>query len=129
MLVLWLALQATAIVLYLSVGGLLGFALLAVFFGVSYGSVMPLYAMVTREFFGARVMGSSYGAIFFLSCIGMGLGAWVGGRFFDSFGTYQLMYLLSSAASGIGAVLVAMLRPPRALDTHDSRARWSVRAA
>jgi len=90
------------------------FALLAVFFGVSYGSVMPLYAMVTREFFGARVMGSSYGAIFFLSCIGMGLGAWSGGRFFDSIGTYNLMYILSFTASGIGALLAATLRPPRA---------------
>ena len=107
----------------------MSFALLAIFFGISYGSVMPLYALVTREFFGARAVGSSYGAIFFLSCIGMGLGAWVGGRFFDSFGTYQLMYLSSFAASGIGAVLVTMLRPPRALDTHDPRTRWSVRAA
>lgn len=114
MLVLWLALQAMAIVLYLAVEGLVGFTLLAVFFGVSYGSVMPLYAMVTREFFGARVMGSSYGAIFFLSCIGMGLGAWFGGRFFDSFGTYNLMYILSFTASGMGALLAATLRPPRA---------------
>jgi hypothetical protein len=31
----------------------------------SYSSVIPLYAMVTREFFGARAMGSSYGANFF----------------------------------------------------------------
>ena len=30
----------------------------------SYSSVIPLCAMVTREFFGARAMGSSYGAIF-----------------------------------------------------------------
>ena len=45
----------------------------------SYSSVLPLYAMVTCEFFGARAMGSSYGAIFFLSHLGMGLGAWLGG--------------------------------------------------
>jgi MFS family permease len=128
-LVFWLSAQATAIGLYLAVESLMSFTLLAIFFGISYGSVMPLYALVTREFFGARALGSSYGAIFFLSCIGMGMGAWVGGRFFDSFGTYQLMYLLSFAASGIGAVLVAMLRPPRTLDTHGPRTRWSVRAA
>ena len=45
----------------------------------SYSSVIPLYAMVTRAFFGARAMGSSYGAKFFLSYLGMGLGAWLGG--------------------------------------------------
>ncbi|MBM3222263.1 MAG: MFS transporter, partial [Candidatus Tectomicrobia bacterium] len=87
MLVFWLISQAATIVLYRVVEAQLSFTLLALWFGVSYGSVMPLYAMVTREFFGPRVMGTSYGAIFFLSCLGMGIGAWVGGRLFDSFGT------------------------------------------
>ena len=44
----------------------------------------------------------------------MGLGAWFGGWFFDSLGTYNLMYILSFTASGIGALLAATLRPPRA---------------
>ena len=49
---------------------------------------------------------------FFLSCLRLGLGAWLGGWFFKGFGTYNLMYLLSFAASGIGALLAAVLRPP-----------------
>jgi hypothetical protein len=59
--------------------------------------------------------------IFFLSCLGMGLGARLGGWFFKGFGTYNLMYLLSFAASGIGALLAAMLRPPRI----PWRSQWS----
>ena len=114
MLVFWLASQATTIVLYRLVEGQLSFTLLAIWFGMSYGSVMPLYAMLTREFFGPRVMGTSYGAIFLLSGLGMGVGAWVGGRLFDSSGTYQLMYLLGFAASAIGAICAALLQPPRA---------------
>lgn len=114
MLVLWLLSQATVIVLYRVVEGQTSFTLLAIVFGLSYGSVMPLYAMVTREFFGPSVMGTSYGAIFFLSCTGMGVGAWVGGRLFDSSGTYQLMYLLSFTASVVGALCAVALRPPRA---------------
>ncbi|MGE3538369.1 MAG: MFS transporter [Candidatus Tectimicrobiota bacterium] len=113
MLVLWLASQATTIALYRLVQDQMSFTLLALWFGVSYGSVMPLYAVVTREFFGPRVMGTSYGAIFLLSCLGMGVGAWVGGRLFDSLGSYHLMYLLGFAASAIGAVCAALLRPPR----------------
>lgn len=113
MLVLWLTSQATTIGLYSLVEAPLNFTLLAIWFGMSYGSVMPLYAMVTREFFGPRVMGTSYGAIFMLSSLGMGLGAWVGGRLFDSFGTYQLMYLFGFTASAIGAVCAALLQPPR----------------
>ena len=45
-------------------------------FGVAYGGAMPLYPVVTREFFGERAMGTAYGAVFFISCIGMGLGSY-----------------------------------------------------
>src|SRR5438105_4640054 len=45
-----LALQAAMIVLYLFVREIGLFYLLAVAFGVAYGGVMPLYALVTREY-------------------------------------------------------------------------------
>ncbi|GIX47484.1 MAG: hypothetical protein KatS3mg131_1695 [Candidatus Tectimicrobiota bacterium] len=113
-LVLWLAMQASAILLYRRSGSLASFVLLALYFGVAYGGVMPLYAVVTREFFGARAMGSSYGAIFLLSCFGMGFGGWVGGRLFDVTGTYSAMYLLSFGLATAGALLAVALRPPAA---------------
>jgi sugar phosphate permease len=109
----WMGMQATAILLYLAVSDVAGFAMLALFFGVSYGGIMPLYAVVAREFFGARAMGTSYGAIFLLSCFGMGFGGWLGGRIFDAVGMYTLMYLLSFVFSASGAVLAICLRPPR----------------
>jgi hypothetical protein len=74
---------------------------------------MPLYAVVTREFFGARAMGTSYGAIFLLSCFGMGFGGWLGGCLFDAVGMYTVMYVLSFVFSASGAVLAICLRPPR----------------
>lgn len=120
-LVTWLVLQATAIALYLCLGGLSGFALIAMLFGLSYGGVMPLYALVAREFFGAQAMGASYGGIFMLSCIGMGLGAWFGGWIFDSAQTYALMYTLGFLSSAIGAVLATQLRAPQADDVPLSR--------
>jgi predicted MFS family arabinose efflux permease len=71
---------------------------------------MPLYAVVAREFFGERAMGASYGGIFFISYIGMGLGAWIGGQVFDRTGAYQIMYLLSFLYGAAGAVLALWLR-------------------
>ena len=50
---------------------------------MAYGGVMPLYALVTREYFGERVLGTAYGIVFFISCIGMGLGSWAGGVIHD----------------------------------------------
>ena len=77
-LVTWLFMQALAVLLYLLPRDYGSFTLLAVYFGFSFGGVMPLYAVVTRDLFGERAMGASYGGIFFLSCIGMGIGAWAG---------------------------------------------------
>jgi predicted MFS family arabinose efflux permease len=75
---------------------------------------MPLYAVVAREYFGARALGASYGAIFGLSCLGMGLGGWLGGRLFDSLGTYNGLYMLSFLFGTAGAVLAFWLRAPGA---------------
>lgn len=116
-LVFWLLMQATAIVLYRFAGSAHSFAIVALYFGLAYGGVMPLYAVVAREYFGAAAMGASYGAIFFLSCVGMGLGAWFGGRIFDATGAYQLLYVFSFGLAMAGLCLAGWLRPPRAYRT------------
>src|SRR5207247_2556661 len=71
-LIAMLSLQAPAILLYVVARGTASFYLLAVLFGVAYGGVMPLYALLTREYFGQRAMGGAYGAIYMLQAIGMG---------------------------------------------------------
>ena len=43
-----------------------------------------------------------------------GPGSVAGRVVFQGFGAYNLLYFLSFAARGIGALLGAMLRPPRA---------------
>ena len=35
----------------------------SVVFGLAYGGVMPLYAVLVRDFFGARIMGTVFGAV------------------------------------------------------------------
>jgi sugar phosphate permease len=112
-LVIWLTMQATAVLLYLFVGDFVGFTTLGLYFGISYGGVMPLYAVVAREYFGARALGASYGAIFGLSCLGMGLGAWLGGWLFDSLGAYTGLYVLSFLFGSAGALLAFWLRAPQ----------------
>lgn len=107
-----LALQAVSIVLYLLAGPLWTFLGLAVLFGVSYGGVMPLYAVLTRQYFGPRVIGTMYGAVFGISAIGMGLGSYLGGLFFDLTGTYAGLYVVSFLL-GLSAIALGFgLRPP-----------------
>jgi len=112
-LVAGLALQAAMVFAYLFTREAWSFYAAAVVFGVAYGGVMPIYALVTREYFGEKVMGTAYGAVFLISTLGMGLGSFAGGWIHDVLGTYAWLYITSTAI-GVGAMVLAFtFRPPR----------------
>jgi MFS family permease len=112
-----LAIQAVAVSLYLFTRELAGFYALALLFGFAYGGVMPLYAILVREYFGARIMGTAFGAVAFASTLGMALGPWAGGWLYDAFGSYFWLFI-GSFGIGLGAVAIALtVRPPRQLPT------------
>lgn len=113
-----LMLQAVTIFLYAFPSSPGSLYVLAMAFGVGYGSVMPLYAVVTREYFGERAIGTAYGAVFFISSIGMGVGSYAGGVIHDLLGTYLWLFLGSGAVATAAIVLAASLRPPRAALRH-----------
>ena len=82
-------------------------------FGFAYGGVMPLYAVVVREYFGERIMGSVFGAVSTVATLGMALGPVAGGWLYDAFGGYGWMFV-ASFGIGVGAVAIALtFRPPR----------------
>jgi MFS family permease len=112
-LVAGLALQAAMVLLYLLARDVPSFYLLAVVFGIAYGGVMPLYAIVTREYFGPRIMGTAYGAVFFVSTLGMGLGSYAGGAIYDHLGSYAWLYVASGAIGGAAATLALAFPAPR----------------
>ena len=107
-----LSMQAVLIFLYLFASGTGALYAVSLAFGVAYGAAMPLYALVTREYFGERVMGTAYGAVFFISSIGMGLGSYAGGALHDLLGSYQGLFLASFAIAVMAVVLGVTLRPP-----------------
>jgi MFS family permease len=115
MLLTALTLQAGMIALFLVVRDTGAFYALGLAFGVAYGGAMPLYALVTREYFGERVMGTAYGGVFFISSVGMGLGSFAGGFVHDLLGTYQWLFIGSALVGGMAVVLAFTLRPPRPL--------------
>jgi MFS family permease len=58
------------------------------------------------------VMGTMYGAVFGISAIGMGLGSYLGGFFFDLTGTYAGLYVVSFLLGLSAIVLGGGLQPP-----------------
>ena len=106
-----LLVQALAIGTYLVVNRLGEFYALSIVFGTAYGGVMPLYAVLAREYFGQRIMGTVFGAATMVSSLGMAFGPWAGGKIFDPFGNYSWLYI-GSLSIGLGAVAVALTFPP-----------------
>jgi MFS family permease len=114
-LVTGLMIQAMAAGSYFFVRELAGFYAVAVIFGMAYGGVMPLYAVLIRESFPVQILGSVIGAATLVSSLGMALGPPLGGWIFDHFGSYGWLYI-GSFGIGWGAVAIALLfrsAPPR----------------
>jgi MFS family permease len=110
-LVAGLMVQALAAGTYLFVGQLGEFYALSIVFGIAYGGVMPLYAILARDYFGARIMGTTFGAISTVASFGMAFGPWAGGWVFDTYASYAWLYIFSFAI-GLGAVAVALTFKP-----------------
>ena len=106
-----LVIQAVAAFAFIYASRLGEFYAVAATFGFAYGGVMPLYAVLAREYFGQRILGAVFGAAAMVSSLGMALGPALGGWIFDTFGRYTWMYV-GSAAIGLGAVAMALAFPP-----------------
>ena len=86
------------------------FYAVAILFGMAYGGVMPLYAVLAREYFPLRIMGTVFGAAAMISSLGMALGPAVGGWIFDTFHGYGYLYI-ASFGMGLAAVAIALAFP------------------
>jgi MFS family permease len=88
--VLVLALLAQAVVAlgYVYARELSTFYTVAALFGFTYAGVMPLFAVIARENFPLRMMGTVIGGTTMASSLGMALGPVVGGLIYDSFASY-----------------------------------------
>ena len=106
----FLLLQACMIVFFVDARHPPAFYLWAVLFGVGFAGPMPIYAMLFRQYFGIRSIGSLLGFFFILSSLGMGGGGLMGGMLHSASGSYALPFLIS-AAGGFAAFLLVLTLP------------------
>ena len=110
-LVLGLLAQAFGALAYVFARGLGEFYIVAALFGFIYAGVMPLYAVLARENFPLRMMGTVIGGTAMAGSLGMALGPLAGGLIYDALTSYTWLYV-GSWAMGIGAFLIAMTFRP-----------------
>jgi MFS family permease len=101
-----LLLQAFGALAYFFVRELSAFYAVAAVFGFVYAGVMPLYAVLARENFPLRMMGTIIGGTAMAGSLGMATGPLAGGLIYDTFASYGWLYL-GAWGIGLGAFLIA----------------------
>ncbi|MBI5922406.1 MAG: MFS transporter [Betaproteobacteria bacterium] len=73
--------------------------------GFLWLSTVPLTNAIVAQVFGVRYLGMLSGLVFFSHQIGSFLGVWLGGRLFDSTGSYDIVWLICIALGVVAALL------------------------
>jgi MFS family permease len=103
--------QAFGALGYVFVRELAAFYAVAALFGFIYAGTMPLYAVLARENFPLRMMGTVIGGTAMAGSLGMATGPVAGGLIYDAFASYAWLYI-GSCAVGLGAFLIALTFRP-----------------
>jgi MFS family permease len=94
-------LQGAALFMYLWFDGLVSLYVISALFGLFQGGIVPMYAVIVREYFSPKQAGTRVGLVLMATLLGMALGGWMSGAIFDLAGSYQAAFV-----NGIGWNLV-----------------------
>ncbi len=84
--------------------------------GLLWLGTVPLTSGLVAQIFGPRYMSTLFGVVFFSHQVGAFLGVWLGGFVFDSFGSYEAVWVVSIVLSVFATFLhtrIKVLVPAR----------------
>ena len=110
-------LQGVTLLLYLLFDGLASLYIISALFGLFQGGIVPMYAIIVRQYFSPKEAGIRIGIVLMATLFGMALGGWMSGVIFDHTGSYRAAFLngLIWNAVNVTVVLWLVLRPTRRL--------------
>jgi MFS family permease len=85
-------LQGIALMFYVAFAGLTSLFVISALFGLFQGGIVPMYAIIIREYFPPAEAGGRFGIVLMASLFGMALGGWMSGAIFDLTGSYQAAF-------------------------------------
>jgi MFS family permease len=103
------ALQGLALFLYLLFSGLTSLYVISALFGLFQGGLIPMYAVVVREYFSPREVGTRVGLVLMATLGGMAFGGWVSGWIFDLTGSYQAAFINGALWNLLNLAIIAWL--------------------
>ena len=101
--------QAVALLLYLLLDGLTPLYVISALFGLFQGGIVPMYAIIVREYFPPRQAGTLVGLVIMSTIFGMAVGGWMSGAIFDLTGSYWQAFANGFAWNVLNAAIVLLL--------------------
>ena len=92
-LILCSALQAISLSMFLPFDSQMSLYIVAIFFGLSQGGIVPIYAVIISKFLPTNEVAERVGLLIFATIIGMSLGGWLSGEIYDYTNSYRLAFL------------------------------------
>jgi MFS family permease len=90
-------------------GGGMQLYVLSALFGLVFSGAMTSFITCAREYAPAGTTGRSIGVVMFFAWVGMALGAWQGGLFYDLCGNYFQSFANASLAGVANLLILALL--------------------
>ena len=85
-----------------------------IIFSIAMGSLwlatIPLTSGLVAHIYGLRYMGTLYGIVFFSHQLGSFMGVWLGGRMYDVYGDYTLVWWIGVAVGAFAAIVHLPIR-------------------
>ena len=85
--------QCLALSLFLPFDGLYQLYLVAAFFGLAQGGIVPSYALIVRDYFPAREAATRVSLVLMMTVAGMAIGGWMTGEIQAQTGSYEMAFL------------------------------------
>jgi len=87
------SLQAVTMLPYTTFDGLVSLYAISGAYGVFQGGIIPMYAIIVREYFSPHEAGARVGGVVGATQLGMALGGWMSGAIFDLTGSYRATFV------------------------------------
>jgi MFS family permease len=91
----------------------MGLAVFAILFGLDYIATVPPTVALTADTFGRRNVGVVYGWIFCAHQIGAASASWFGGAIRDTYGSYNIAFIIGGGVAIAGGLLALGIRRMR----------------
>ncbi|WP_276199818.1 MFS transporter [Chelatococcus sp. XZ-Ab1] len=101
--------QGLALFLYLWFDGLSSLYIVTGIFGLFQGGIVPMYAVIIRDYLPPREAGMRIGIVMSATIAGMAFGGYVSGLIFDVFASYRMAFLNGLAWNLINLAIVGWL--------------------